>query len=73
MSAVNFDTSKCFSIIFVLALEAVEKLSEIGLENNDSETVHGLICLAAQLAFEVHCLGLVYTSRSKYCVNRLIF
>ncbi|XP_057306627.1 testis-expressed protein 11-like isoform X2 [Hydractinia symbiolongicarpus] len=34
------------------AIEAVEKLSQLGLESDSVENVHGLICLTAQLAFE---------------------
>lgn len=41
-------------IFFNLAIEAVEKLSQLGLESDSVEHVHGLICLAAQLAFEVN-------------------
>ena len=34
------------------ALEALSQLVEIGLEANNTEEVHGFICLAAQLSFE---------------------
>lgn len=36
------------------AIESVDKLTELNLQSDDSETIHGLICLAAQLAFEVN-------------------
>ena len=36
----------------VKALQAVEKLGQISLEQSEPEIVHGLLCLAAQLSFE---------------------
>ena len=32
----------------------MDRLNEISLELPNSETVHGLMCVAAQLAFEVY-------------------
>lgn len=35
------------------AINSIEKLTQLGLESKSSETVHGLVCLSAHLAFEV--------------------
>lgn len=39
--------------LFRIAVSCIEKLSELALQESDPEFVHGFVCLAAQMAFQV--------------------